>query len=127
MTGKRKGYTGMGMVDYVSGQLFFAGGTGHLTATRYCASLARILKQTDQPIVLIHDGASCPTAAQTRRFVAEHADCLSVYRLSGYSPNYHTIEHLWRHIKRDESDNRYFPTFREVDIESSSDTGDADD
>lgn len=110
-TGKRKGYKVMGMVDYISGRLFFEGGTGRLNATRYCAFLASILGQTDKPVVVIHDGASYHTAAQTKRFVAEHADRLTVHQLPGYSPDYNPIEHLWRNVKRDKTHNRYFPTF----------------
>jgi transposase len=95
-TGKRKGYKVMGMVDYFSGRLFFEGGSGRLTATRYCAFLAGILKQTNQPLVVIQDGASYHTAAETRRFVAENADRLTAHQLPSYSPDYNPIEHLWR-------------------------------
>jgi transposase len=110
-TGKRKGYKVMGMVAYFSGRLFFEGGTGRLNATRYCTFLARILAQTTQPMVLFQDGASYHTAAETMRFVAEHADRLTVHQLPSYSPDDNPIEHLWRNVKRATTHNRYFPTF----------------
>ncbi|NTV62944.1 MAG: IS630 family transposase [Oscillochloris sp.] len=110
-TGKRKGYKVMGMVDYFSGRLFFHGGTERLIAKRYCTFLASILAQTSQPIVVIQDGASYHTAAETREFVAAHADRLTVHQLPSYSPDYNPIEHLWRNVKRAKTHNRYFPTF----------------
>lgn len=110
-TGKRKAYKMMGMLDYFSGRLFFAGSTERFTAARYCAFLASILAETNQPIIVIHDGASYHKAAATTAFVAQHSERLSVHRLPAYSPDYNPIEHLWRNVKRDKTHNRYFPTF----------------
>ncbi|NTU80457.1 MAG: IS630 family transposase [Chloroflexales bacterium] len=110
-TGKRKGYKVMGMVDYFSGRLFVEGSTERFTAKRYCAFLTRILAETEQPLVVIQDGASYHTAAETKRFVAQHAARLSVHQLPSYSPDYNPIEHLWRNVKREKTHNRYFPSF----------------
>lgn len=110
-TGKRKAYKMMGMIDYFSGRLFFAGSTERFTAARYCDFLARILAETSQPMMVIHDGASYHKAAATTAFVAQHSERLSVHRLPAYSPDYNPIEHLWRNVKRDKTHNRYFPSF----------------
>lgn len=110
-TGKRKAYKMMGMIDYFSGRLFFAGSTERFTAARYCEFLARILAETGQPIIVIHDGASYHKAAATTAFVAQHRERLSVHRLPAYSPDYNPIEHLWRNVKRDKTHNRYFASF----------------
>lgn len=109
--GKRKGYKVLGMVDYFSGRLFYQGQTERFTAARYCAFLTSILAATQQPVMVIQDGARYHTAKETLSFVAEHAARLSVFQLPSYSPDYNPIEHLWRNVKREKTHNRYFPTF----------------
>lgn len=109
--GKRKGYKVMGLIDYFTGRLFFQGSPERFTAKRYCAFLATVLAATDQPIIVIQDGARYHTAAETRAFVAQHAARLTVHQLPAYSPDYNPIEHLWRNVKRDKTHHRYFPTF----------------
>jgi transposase len=110
-TGKRKGYKVIGMVDYFSGRLFVQASTERFTAKRYCTFLASLLAQTSQPIVVVQDGASYHTAAETKRFVEAHAERLSVHQLPSYSPDYNPIEHLWRNVKPARTHNRYFPSF----------------
>lgn len=109
--GKRKGYKVFGLIDYLSGRLFYQGATERFTAKRYCEFLAMVLSVTQQPIVLIQDGARYHVAKETQRFMAEHAERLTVYQLPSYSPDYNPIEHLWRNLKREKTHNRYFPTF----------------
>lgn len=60
---------------------------------------------------LIQDGARYHTAKETRLFIEETAERLSVYQLPSYSPDFNPIERLWRHVKREYTHNCYFPTF----------------
>lgn len=109
--GKRKGYKVLGLIEYFTGRLFYEAGSGRFTARRYCDFLASVLSATEQPIMLIQDGARYHTAHETQRFIAQQAARLTVYQLPSYSPDYNPIEHLWRNVKREKTHNRYFPTF----------------
>ncbi len=109
--GKRKAYKVFGLIDYVTGRLFSHGQTERFTAATYCAFLKTVLDATDQPLMLIQDGARYHTAAATKEFIAAHADRLSVYQLPSYSPDYNPIEHLWKNMKKRTTHNRYFPEF----------------
>jgi transposase len=113
-TGKRKGYKVFGLLDYFSGRLFWHGHDGRFTAASYCAFLATVLQATDRPLVLVQDGARYHTAKETQAFCAAHAARLTVHQLPAYSPDYNPIEHLWRNIKRQNTHNRYFPTFADL-------------
>jgi transposase len=109
--GKRKGYKVLGLIEYFSGRVFYRGQTERFTAKRYCDFLASVLATTEQPIILVQDGARYHTAKETVRFVTQQAAQLTVYQLPSYSPDYNPIEHLWRNVKREKTHNRYFPTF----------------
>jgi transposase len=69
------------------------------------------LAATEQPLMVIQEGARYHTAKETLSFVAEQGARLSVFQLPSYSPDYNPIEHLWRNVKREKTHNRYFPTF----------------
>jgi len=109
--GKRKASKVFGLIDYVTERLFSHGQTDRFTAATYCAFLETVLTQTDQPLLLIQDGARYHTAADTKDFIAAHADRVSVYQLPAYSPDYNPIEHLWKNMKKRTTHNRYFPEF----------------
>ena len=109
--GRRRAYKVFGLIDYFSGRLFVRGQTERFTAQSYCAFLAVVLASTNQPLVLIQDGAKYHTAAATQEFIATHRERLSVYQLPSYSPDYNPIEHLWKNMKRRTTHNRYFPAF----------------
>jgi transposase len=109
--GKRKAYKVFGLIDYFSGRLFCHGQTERFTAATYCAFLAQVLAATDQPLILIQDGARYHTAADTKAFLATQAARVSVYQWPSYSPDDNPIEHLWKNLKTRTTHNRYFPEF----------------
>jgi len=112
--GKRKAYKVFGLIDYLTGRLFARGQTERFTAASYCSFLAEVLATTNQPIILIQDGAKYHTAIATQAFITQHADRLTVHRLPSYSPDYNPIEHLWKNMKKRTTHNRYFPQFEMV-------------
>jgi transposase len=55
--GKRNAAKIFGLIDYGTGRFFFQSQTEKFTADTYCAFLAQVLEQTNQPIFLLQDGA----------------------------------------------------------------------
>jgi transposase len=109
-TGKRKGYKVLGAIDYFTGRFFYHASSERFTSATYQAYLLAILAQTDQPIILIHDGAKYHTSKDLQQFVT-HQPRLTVFQLPSYSPDYNPIEYLWKNLKRRATHNRYFPEF----------------
>lgn len=109
-TGTRKGYKVFGAIEYFTGRFFYHGSAERFTTATYQAYLLTILAQTDQPIILIHDGAKYHTSKDLQRFVAQQPR-LTVFQLPSYSPDYNPIEFLWKNLKRRATHNRYFPEF----------------
>lgn len=110
-SGKRRAYKVFGLIEFFSGQFFYAGLTGKFNSESYIAFLTQVLEQTTAPLLLIQDGARYHTSKTTRQFFAAHADRLTVFQLPSYSPDYNPIEYLWRNVKRDGTHLKYFPSF----------------
>ena len=109
-TGRRKGYKVWGLVEWFSGQIWWAGQGERLNGAGYCAFLGRLLAHTDRPLVVIQDGARYHTSKEVQEWQATQAGRLTVYQLPSYSPDYNPIEHLWREVKAG-THNSYFATF----------------
>ncbi|MEW6131090.1 MAG: transposase [Acidobacteriota bacterium] len=80
-----------------------------LTSASYQQFLTQVLAQSDRLIVLIQDGARYHTSKAMQEFFAQHADRLTVYQLSSYSPDFNPIERLWKKIKEPETHLHYSP------------------
>lgn len=110
-TGIRKAFKVWGLVDYFTGQLYWQGQTGRFQAESYCQFLEQILAQTEQPVIIIQDGAPYHTAKRTKEWVEQHAERVTVYQLPSYSPDYNPIEKVWRLVKRGATHLHYFASF----------------
>jgi transposase len=109
--GKRTGYKVFGLIDSFTGHFFYPGQEGRLNSAAYIAFLTRVLAQPTQPIILMQDGATYHTSAETKAFFAQQTARLEVVQLPAYSPDYTPIEKLWKKIKQQETHLHYFPTF----------------
>jgi transposase len=110
-SGKRKGYKGLGLIEYFTGCFFYQGQEGRLNSTAYIAFLTRVLKQSTQPIILMQDGAKYHTSAQPQACFTQQASRLQGVQLPTYSPDYNPLEQLWKKIKQQDTHLHYFPTF----------------
>lgn len=113
-SGKRRAYKVLGLIEFFSGQFFYAGITGKFNSDSYIAFLTQVLEHTIAPLFLIQDGARYHTSKTTRQFFAAHADRLTVFQLPSYSPDYNPIEFLWRNVKQEATHLKYFPTFESL-------------
>ena len=110
-SGKRKGYKVFGLIDYFTGRLFCKGQTDRFNAETYQQFLEEVLAQTQQPIMLIQDGARYHTSQPMQQFFTEQVKRLTVVQLPGYSPDFNPIEYLWKKVKKQATHLQYFPEF----------------
>ena len=109
-TGKRKALKVFGVIEASSGRLIYQALEGKLNSDSYIEFLGKILRETRQEIIIIHDGARYHTSKATKEFVATKSR-LSLFRLPSYSPDYNPIEGLWKKIKKAATHLVYFPNF----------------
>lgn len=110
-SGKRKAYKVLGLIDYLSGSLFWHGQTERFTSGTYADFLNKVLAQTQQHIILIQDGARYHTSQAMNDFFALHAERLTKFQLPSYSPDFNPIEYLWKKVKKAATHLKYFATF----------------
>jgi transposase len=113
-SGKRKAYKIFGLIDYFSGAFFHKAHTGRFNSQSYEQFLRQVLAKTNQPLIIIQDGARYHTSKAMQQFFAQQAERLTIYQLPAYSPEFNPIEYLWRNIKKQATHLRYFPTFEDL-------------
>jgi transposase len=116
-SGKRKGYKVFGLIDYFSGRFFYKAHAGRFNSESYAAFLLDVLSQTQQPVVVIQEGARYHTSKAMQQFFDAHADRLTIEPLPAYSPDFNPIEHLWKKIKKEATHLKYFPEFADLQAE----------
>ena len=114
-TGVRRAFKVWGLVDYLTGQLFWQGQTGRFNAENYIGFLQKVLDQTSGPVIIIQDGAPYHTAKLTRAFIEQNKERLTVYQLPAYSPDFNPIEKVWRLVKRGATHLHYFADFEQLE------------
>jgi transposase len=92
----------------VTDRFFYHASSERFTSVTYQAYLLTLLAQTDQPIIVIHDGAKYHTSKDLQTFLAQQPR-LTVFQLPSYSPDYNPLEFLWKNLKRRATHSCYFP------------------
>ncbi len=110
-SGKRKGSKVFGLIDDCTGRCWSQGQQGRLNSEDYSALLTRVVAQTQQPIVLIQEGATYHTAAAMQRFFAAPTERFTVFQVPSSSPDDHPIETLGQKVKNEGTQLHSFPTF----------------
>jgi len=113
-SGIRKAYRVFGLLDCFRGALYQRGLAGKFNSDTYQDFLAWVLTQVKGHLIIIQDNVSYHTSAQLQTFYAEHTDRLMIYQLPAYSPDLNPIEALWKKVKKDATQLRWFPHFTDV-------------
>lgn len=113
-SGKRKGYKVFGLIDYFTGRFFYKCQESRFNSQSYIQFIKEVLSTTRKHIILIQDGAKYHTSAETKQFLDQRQDRISVYNLPSYSPDYNPIEKLWKKVKKEGTHLHYFPTFKDL-------------
>jgi DDE superfamily endonuclease/Winged helix-turn helix len=109
--GKRKGYTVCGLSASCTGLFFYQGQAGRRNSAASSPFLTRVLAQTTPPILLLQDGATYHTRAETQACFAQQTARLHIVQLPPYSPDDKPMEKLWKKSKQQDPHLHYFPTF----------------
>jgi transposase len=84
----------------LDGKVHFRVHDGSIRSEQVIQYLGQLLRRyTDSHIVLVWDGSRTHTSNATKRFLDEHSDRITAFRLPPYSPKFNPVELLWAEIK----------------------------
>ena len=91
----------LNMISAVSprGELRFMCYDGKFNAALFIEFMERLLIKRTAPVFLIVDGHPVHRAGAVKKFVAENADRIRIFRLPSYSPDLNPDELVWAHLK----------------------------
>ena len=74
------------------------------------ACLTRVWEHPTPPILLLQEGATYPTSAETTAFFVQPTARLEVCQLPTYAPDYTPIKKRWKKSNQQETPLHYVPT-----------------
>ena len=85
----------------LDGRIHFRVHEGSIRSEQIIEYLEQLLRYVDdrRHIVLLWDSSRTHTSNATKRFLEEHADRMTAFRLPPYSPRLNPVELLWAEIK----------------------------
>lgn len=83
----------------LDGSIHFRVHDGSIRSEQIIEYMEQLLRYIDGHIVLLWDGSRTHTSNATKKFLQEHADRMTAFRLPPYSPRFNPVELLWAEIK----------------------------
>lgn len=100
----------LGALDFATKQLTTITNTTYVTSTTVCELLQLLVAQNPGvPITLVLDNARYQHCQLVQNLAAELS--VELLFLPSYSPNLNLIERLWKYVKKDCLNSKYYETF----------------
>ena len=108
----RKRYNVLGAFDPIRYELTTVKNEGYVNATTVIELIVKLrLKYGSQKITMVMDNASYQRCKVVMEYACEHE--VNLLFLPPYSPNLNLIERLWRFVKKNALNNKYYMNFKE--------------
>ena len=102
----------LGAVDFATKQLVTVTNATYITATTVCELLRLLASQhPGVPITLVLDNARYQKCALVQDLAKQFQ--IELLYLPAYSPNLNLIERLWKYVKKQSLNGKYYATFEE--------------